>query len=122
MRRFVAPFILLLICSLSASAHHATAVEYEISKTVALKGVITKVDWTNPHIHVHMDVKEENWDIEFVSPGAVIVAGLSREALKPGAMIIIKGYPTRSAKSPHAACATEVKLADGTTAHFVVGI
>jgi hypothetical protein len=108
-------------------AHHATAVQYDTSTTVTLKGSISKLDWSNPHIHVYLDVKtadsrSESWDIELASPGGVIVAGLSRDLLKVGSVITIKGYPSKSAKSPHSACATDVILEDGTTAHFVVGI
>ena len=111
-----------------ASAHHATAVEYDISTTVAFKGVITRLDWANPHVHVTMNVKTqkdrlENWNVEFASPGGVIVAGLMKDWLKPGAEITIKGYPSRKpSKSVLAACATEVTMPDGLTVHFVVGI
>src|SRR5689334_21618395 len=108
-------------------AHHATAVQYDASMTVTLKGNISRLDWSNPHVHVYLDVKAgdsrgENWDVEFASRGGVVVAGLSRDLLKVGSVITIKGYPSKFAKSPHSACATEVTLDDGTTAHFVVGI
>ena len=122
MSRFVALVMGAAFLALPASAHHATAAQYDISTTVTLKGVISKLDWANPHIHVYMDVKGENWDVEFGSPGAVIVSGLNRDVLKPGAALTIKGYPTKSTKAPHAACAAEATLQDGTTAHFVVGI
>ena len=115
----------LLFNQASASAHHATAAQYDISKTVMFKGVITKLDWANPHIHVYMDVKGENdrresWNVEFASPGGVIVAGLTKDLLKAGTRIAIKGYPSKSAAQ--SACATEVTFPDGTTVHFVVGI
>jgi len=122
MRRFVLIVLPFVVFCLPLTAHHATAAQYDTSTTVSLKGAISRLDWGNPHVHVHMDVKDENWDVEFGSPGAVIVSGLSREMLKPGAALTIKAYPTKSTKAPHAACATEVTLADGTTAHFVVGI
>jgi hypothetical protein len=115
---------LLTAAALVAAPHHATAVQYDTAKTIELKGVITKLDWANPHVHVYLDVKgdsPENWNVEFGSPGAAIIAGVMKDSLKPGTTIKIKGYPAKTV-SPHAACATEVTLPDGLTAHFVVGI
>lgn len=117
----------LLLSHTSVSAHHATAAQFDTSRTIRLKGVVEKFDWANPHVHVYLAVKGENnrveyWSIEFPSPGGVIVAGLSRELLKPGTMIAIEGYPSRSAASSFAACATRVTLFDGSSTKFVVGI
>jgi hypothetical protein len=120
----------------AAYPHHATATEYDISKTTVLRGTISKVDWTNPHVHVRLNVKSkegasEEWDIEFGSPGAMAVAGITKEMMQPGVVITVKGYPGRqpagkqsdaSATAPRRACATEATLPDGLTAKFVVGI
>ena len=134
MRSSIVLFIALglLFIQASASAHHATAVQYDTSKTITLKGVITRLDWANPHVHVYMDVKAQkdrpenwtgNWDVEFASPGGIIVSGLTKDSLKPGTVITIKGYPSKKLLTlEQAACATEVKLSDGLTVHFVVGI
>src|SRR6478752_113151 len=83
-----------------ASAHHATAVQYETSATITLKGTITRVDWANPHTHIYMDVKSENasqetWMLEFPSPGAIVVTGLSRQLLAPGTVLTLEGYPSK---------------------------
>ena len=110
--------------------HHATAVQDDISQTVRLKGVVSRLDWANPHAHLHLDVKgvrgtEEHRDVELGSPGAVIVSGLSKNALMPGVTVTVVGYPGKANRSPGsetALCATHVTLADGTTAEFVVGI
>jgi Family of unknown function (DUF6152) len=116
----------------SVSAHHATAAEYDISKTVVLKGTITRIDWFNPHIHVYIDVKadsrhEETWAVEFPSPGATIVAGLSRQLLMPGTVLTLEGYPGKADFHPeaaphHFACAKGITLSDGSHFGFVVGI
>ncbi len=140
-RRGVVP--LLLFMSSAASAHHATAAEYDTSKTVVLKGAITRVDWANPHIHVYMKVQAERgavqeWDAEFPSPGAAIVAGLSKQTLLPGAVLSLEGYPAkpdfqpnpsrssspddRPSRPQHLVCATEITLARGQHFAFVVGI
>ena len=115
----------LAVMPYSASAHHATAVQYDVSRTVTLKGKITRVDWANPHIHLYMDVKtenglEEHWKLEFPSPGAVIVAGLSKQLLLPGTVLTVESYPSKA--SPDAACAKAVTLSNGSRLAFVVGI
>jgi len=121
------PLLLLSVqfASPFAHPHHATATQFDISKTVKLKGTIGKLDWANPHVHVSIDVKSErggvqHWDVELGSPGAVIVVGLSKDTLKPGTSVTFDGYPG-TAKG-FSLCATQITLADGTTATFVVGI
>jgi hypothetical protein len=136
--------LLLLSFPLSqASAHHSTATEYDISKTVTLKGKITRVDWANPHIHVYIEVKPERgaaqeWDVEFPSPGGTIVAGLSKAALASGVVLTFKGYVSKPDFRPsprknstlqaplpspmHFACATGITLSNGDEVMFVVGV
>ena len=108
----------------TVGAHHATALQFDVSTTVKLTGVISKLDWANPHVHLSLEVKSgdgvvELWDVELASPGGVIVTGLSKDLLKPGTTISITGYP---AKTKLAVCAKELSLADGTAATFVIGI
>lgn len=140
--RWIAIAALFLLAP-SAGAHHATATEYDISKTVTLKGTIARVDWANPHIHVYMEIKTERgvtqtWDVEFPSPGGAIVAGLSKEALAHGVALTFEGYlskpdfrpsPRKNSSSDehpvppqHFACATEITLSGGDHFTFVVGI
>jgi hypothetical protein len=117
---------------MTVRAHHATANNFDISKTIRLKGVISKLNWANPHARVWMDVKgerggDEHWDVELASPGGIIVSGLSKDALMPGTTITVIGYPAKTndpsdASHDPAVCATQLTLADGTTAQFVVGI
>ena len=114
-----------------ASAHHATAAEYNVSEIVTMKGSISRVEWTNPHIHVYMDVKltdgsVETWKVEFPAPGAAVVAGLSKALLAPGTAITFEGYlakaPKDQSKPPHSACAKAITLSDGSRFGFTVGI
>jgi hypothetical protein len=129
--------ICLLLTQISVDAHHATATQFDSSKTVRLKGVVSKLDWANPHVHVFVDVEgergaDEQWDVELASPGGIIVSGLSKDLLKPGTALTIIGYPGKAAVSLNAsdgrlspkrsACATQLTLTDGTTAVFTVGI
>jgi len=123
-------FMALLVTLLTSGksvvwAHHATAAQYDISRMVTLTGVISKLDWANPHVHAFVDVKRadgvlESWDAELASPGGIIVAGLSKETLKPGATLTLKGYPGN--RADRTICVTRVKMPDGMTATFTVGI
>jgi hypothetical protein len=122
--------VFVLISLIFALMHHATAVQYDVSKTVSIRGQVARIDWANPHIHVYLNVKtgkaEEAWNVEFPSPGAAIVAGLSKQLLSPGASLTVEAYPSKSApveaKLPRLACAKTLTLADGTHFTFVVGI
>ena len=132
--------VMLGISSLQVSAHHATALEYDISKTVTLKGKIKRLDWANPHIHFFLDVKPQRgaaqeWDVEFPSPGGTIVSGLSKEVLANGAEFTFEGYVSKPEFRPrknstlqglpspsHFACATGITLSNGHQFKFVVGI
>ena len=117
---------------MTVKPHHATAIQFDVSKTIQVKGVISKLDWANPHVHLSLDIKtsgaaDEQWNVELASPGGIIVTGLSKDALKPGTTVRITGYPakTNGSRNPSmllSVCATQLTLADGTTATFVVGI
>lgn len=115
--------------STSLSAHHATAAQYDVSRTLTLKGTITRADWSNPHIHVHLRVKlkedhEEHWTLEFPAPGAAIVAGLSKQLLAPETVLTVEAYPSKTParENQEFGCAKAVTLSDGTRLTFVVGI
>ena len=121
---------ILFLCP-AAPAHHATAAQYDVSRMVVLKGVITRADWVNPHMRVYIDVKNENgnsdaWTVEFPSPGAAVVAGLSKQLLAVGTTLTVEAYPAKSrpdqATSSRSACAKAMTLSDGSHFAFVVGI
>jgi hypothetical protein len=123
--RAIAVFGFLVLFSIGALGHHATAAQYDVSTTMTLKGTVGRVEWTNPHIHVVVDVKLEDgnseaWTVEFPAPGAAIVAGLSKQLLAPGKGITLEAYPAKSAR--RSACAKAMTLPDGSRVTFVVGI
>jgi hypothetical protein len=80
-----------------AVAHHSFAAEFDITKPVTLAGTVTKVEWTNPHAYVYVDVQDArtaavtNWAIEMGSPNGLTRLGWTRNVLKPGDAVTIEG-------------------------------
>ena len=97
-------------------AHHSFAAEYDGQMPVTLKGVVTKVEWTNPHTYVYIDVTEGpgkvvNWAFEGYPPNTLKRTGFPRDLLKTGDVIAITGYRARF--SPNRAAGREITLPDG---------
>ena len=84
----------------SLSAHHAFAAEFDANKPVNFKGTVTKMEWTNPHVWIHIDVKKpdgsaENWALEGGTPNVLFRRGFTKESLLPGTEIVIDGYQAK---------------------------
>jgi hypothetical protein len=90
-----------LAAALPAYAHHSFPAQYDIDKPIALTGKITKVEWTNPHIFIYIDVTDEktgavvNWALEMGAPNALIRAGWKRDSLKTDDIIAVEGSLAR---------------------------
>lgn len=96
---FTVAFGSLLIVA-SALAHHSINAEFDSSKTIVLKGTITQVDWENPHVYVHLDVKDNsgnmaNWALETYPPAVLHKGGVTRETFKPGQVVTIDAFPPK---------------------------
>jgi len=105
-----------LLLALPALAHHSFSAEFDGGKLIELKGVVTKIDWANPHVYFYLDVKDEkgnttNWGCEAASPGSLHRQGWNRDSLKVGDQIIVGGYPARDGSK--LADARRVTLPDG---------
>ena len=78
-------------------AHHSFAAEFDITKSVTLTGKITKIEWTNPHAFLFIDVADKqtgavtNWEIEMGSPNGLTRLGWTRTLLKPGDEVTVDG-------------------------------
>jgi hypothetical protein len=99
-----------------AVAHHSFAAQYDGNKPVTLTGVVTKVEWTNPHARFYINVKGAdgavtNWNLELASPNYLKRAGWSSTSLQEGDEVTVEGSLARS--GANIANARAVTLADG---------
>ena len=91
--------VLLLIAGMPASAHHSVQAQFDLNKPFTVTGVVTKVEWINPHSYLYLDVKDDSgtlkrWAFEMAGPGALRRAGLSRAdrgGLKVGDTVTVNG-------------------------------
>jgi Family of unknown function (DUF6152) len=91
---------LFVLTTLLVHGHHSFAAEYDGNKPVKVSGVVTKVEWTNPHIWFYVDVKDEqgkvtNWGFSAGPPGVLQRRGISRDAMKKGDVIVVEGFRAR---------------------------
>ena len=106
----------LLVAAVPASilAHHAFSAEFDAENPVKFdNATVTKVEWINPHTWIHVEVKGEEWAIEAGTPNVLFRRGVSKESLKPGAVIVVDGY--RSKDGSHRANGRDLTLPDGRT-------
>jgi hypothetical protein len=92
-------------------AHHSFAAQYDASKPVTLTGIVTKVEWTNPHARFYIDVDGQEWNLELASPNYLKRAGWSSTSLKKGDQVTVEGSLARS--GANMANARTVTLPDG---------
>ncbi len=107
----------LLLAAVPVWAHHSFAAEYDSSQLITLNGVITKVEWTNPHIYIHLDVKDGSgkvttWALEGYPPNTLKRTGFTRNVLKEGDTITITAYKAKDAT--YTGAGREVTFSDGT--------
>ena len=85
----------LLLPAAPVRAHHSFAAEYDSAKPVTLKGVVSKIEWTNPHARFYIDVKDASgtftWNLELASPNVLTRNGWTRKTLNIGDEITVQG-------------------------------
>jgi hypothetical protein len=97
-------------------AHHSFQAEFDAEKAVTLTGVVTKLEWTNPHAHFYIDVKSPegtvvNWNLELASPNVLRRLGWTREIFKIGDTVTV--FCARAKDGSNIASARTVTLPDG---------
>jgi len=112
----------LLAGSAPLAAHHSFAAEYDSTKKITLKGVVTKFEWTNPHAHFYVDVadptgKVANWNLELASPNMMQRNGWTRHSLKEGDQVVV--VASQAKDGTHTASADTIQKSDGTKLTFM---
>jgi hypothetical protein len=104
----------------AGDAHHSFAAQYDATRPVEMRGVVTQVDWTNPHARFYIDVKDERgqvrkWNFELASPNVLVRNGWKRNTLKIGEPVAVTGYLARLSPvdGPQMAIAASVTASDG---------
>ena len=90
----------LLLAVTPARAHHAFAAEYDAKKQVRLEGVVTQMEWINPHAWIHIDVtgvdgKVTSWMVEGGSPNILLRRGFTKNTLEKGQKITVDGFQAK---------------------------
>ena len=104
--------------AVSLSAHHAFAAEFDANRPVNFTGKVTKMEWTNPHVWIHVDVKNPDgtvdaWAIEAGTPNVLFRRGFTKDSLLPGTVIVVDGYQAKDGS--RRANGRDVTLPDGRT-------
>jgi len=92
--------LLMLVLVVPARAHHAFAAEFDSTQPIKLQGVVTKIDWMNPHTWVYVDAKDEkgniqHWQFETGAPNELVRRGWKRNDLKVGDTVTIDGFKAK---------------------------
>jgi Family of unknown function (DUF6152) len=115
---FAGASVLAALAAVPVWAHHAFAAEFDAKQPVKFKATVTRMEWTNPHVWIHVDVKQPNgavekWAIEAGTPNVLFRRGFTKQSLLPGTEIMVDGY--RAKDGSRRANGRDLTLPDGRT-------
>lgn len=114
---FAAAISAAIVCAAPVAAHHSFAAEYDGNQPVTVTGTVAKIDWTNPHMHFYVDVKDQGgtvtqWKFEGYPPNMLVRQGWKRDVtLKIGDRVTVFGWKARF--DPALGAARDVTFANG---------
>jgi hypothetical protein len=99
------------------AAHHAFAAEFDSERPVEFSGEVTRVEWVNPHVWIHIDVNTEDgtteaWAFEAGTPNVLFRRGFTRRSLMPGTDVRVDGYQAKD--GTNRANGRDITFPDGT--------
>jgi hypothetical protein len=114
--RVLSAVCLIFAAAVSLAAHHSFAAEFDETKPVKLTGVLTRVEWRNPHIWFYLDVTNADhtvtsWGFSGGAPGQLMRRGITKEALKIGEKVVVEGFLAKDGSKN--ASGGRVTFADG---------
>ena len=89
-----------LVAAVPAASHHSFAAEFDVSRPIAFTGTVTRIEWTNPHAWIHVDVEDpggsvHNWAIELLGINSLVRRGWRHDGLQPGDQVGVEGFAAR---------------------------
>ena len=115
-RRYLVVAAAVLLAVVPVAAHHSFSAEYDATAPVRLTGVVSQIEWSNPHVYIYVDVKDESgnvatWSMEGRPPNTLTRAGFTRQLVSVGDTVTITGFRARD--NALRASAREVTRSDG---------
>jgi hypothetical protein len=90
----------LLLTPIASLAHHALEAQFNTKETIALTGAVQRVDWSNPHVRLYIEVKDQSnavtWEVDMGSPNMQLAAGWKIDTYRHGDLVKVEAYPARN--------------------------